>query len=86
VIVFMPPAKGATATTVLYYQKSDLSFPLTRPLRDTLPLAVPPRSNQVDNVEGGTIDALTYPHLYTSALTQLQPGGALLILTPIVTS
>jgi hypothetical protein len=84
VIVFMPPARGATATTVLYYQKEDLSGPLGRPLRETLPLAVPPRSNVEDSLEGGTIDALTYPHLYTSTLTQLQPGGALLILTPIV--
>ena len=83
VIVFMPPAVGATATTVLYYQRSDLQYPLSRPLRDTLPLALPPRSTTTDTVEGGTIDALTYPHLYTSALTQLQPGGALLILTPI---
>jgi hypothetical protein len=86
VIVFMPPAKGANATTVLYYQKSDLSYPLSHPLRDTLRLAVPPRSNQADDPERVTIDTLTYPHLYTSALTQLQPGGALLILTPVLTS
>ena len=33
-------------------------------------------------MEGPTIDALTLPSLYVSNLTQLQSGGALLILTP----
>ncbi len=84
VLVFMPPARGATATTVLYYRKEDLARPLSRPLAKTLPLAVPPRSDDPDRLEANTIAALTYPHLYTSQLTQLQPGGALLVLTPVV--
>jgi hypothetical protein len=83
VILFMPPAKGATVTTVLYYQKESLSGLLKQPLRRTLPLAIPPRSNQDDLVEGPTIDALTLPHLYTSTLTQLQGGGALLVLSQL---
>jgi hypothetical protein len=84
VIVFMPPAKGATVTTVLYYQKESLSGLLSQPLRKTLPLATPPRSNREDFTEATTIDALTLPHLYTSQLTQLQVGGALLILSQVV--
>ena len=83
VIVFMPPAKGATSTTVLYYQKENLSGVLSHPLGKTLPLAIPPRSDREDATEAPTIDALTLPHLYTSTLTQLQAGGALLVLTPV---
>ena len=86
VLVFMPPAPGATATTVLYYEKTDLVGPLSRPLRKTLPLAAPPRSDNPDALEANVITALTYPHLYTSLLTQLQPGGALLVLTPVLSS
>ena len=84
VLVFMPPARGATATTVLFFQKDDLARPLSRPLAKTLPLAKPPRSTDPDRLESRAITALTYPHLYTSQLTQLQPGGALLVLTPVV--
>jgi len=84
VLVFMPPARGATATTVLFYERTDLPRPLSRPLLRTLPLAMPPRSNDPDPRESHAISALTFPHLYTSQLTQLQPGGALLVLTPVV--
>jgi len=86
VLVFMPPAPGATATTVLYYAKEDLARPLSRPVAKTLPLEVPPRSDNPDRLEAAAITGLTYPHLYTSQLTQLQPGGALLVLTPVLSS
>jgi len=86
VLVFMPPAQGANVTTVLFYLKADLMRQLSRPLLQTLPLAVPPRSNDPDRIEANAITGLTYPHLYTSQLTQLQPGGALLVLTPAVAS
>ena len=56
---------------------------MSQPLRKTLPLAIPPPSNQDDPTEAATIAALTLPHLYTSGLTQLQVGGALLILSQI---
>jgi hypothetical protein len=85
VIVFMPPRRDMpNQTTVLFFERERLSSRLKMPLSDTLPLRKPPPSDQVNTMEGGTIDALTLPSLYTSNLTQLQSGGALLVLTPAV--
>jgi hypothetical protein len=87
VIMFMPPAQAANGTTpittVLYYQKQTVAPLLAKPLRQTLPLVVPPRANKPNRLEGVTIDEWTLPFLYESALTQLQAGGALLVLTPV---
>jgi hypothetical protein len=85
VIVFMPPNKNIPdQTTVLFFQRQNLSERLKQPLTTTLPLHKPPLPAAVNSVEGPTIDALTLPSLYTSNLTQLQSGGALLILMPAI--
>jgi hypothetical protein len=85
VIVFMPPRKDIpNQTTVLFFERDALSGRLNRPLSDTLPLKTPPLPDTVNTAEGSTIDALTLPSLYTSNLTQLQSGGALLVLTPAI--
>ena len=53
------------------------------PLKQTLPLATPPRAGQDDPTEAAVLDALTLPHLYASGLVQLQIGGALLALVHV---
>lgn len=83
ILVFMPPAQGATSTTALYFERQSLTARLDRPLKETLPLASPPRAGQDDPTEMAVIDALTLPNLFTSELIQLQVGGALLVLTPV---
>jgi hypothetical protein len=84
VIVFMPPRKDLpNQRTVLFFQREGLSSRLKMPLDQTLPLAKPPSPNVQSTIEDGTIDALTLPVLYNSNLTQLQAGGALLVLTPV---
>lgn len=83
VIVFMPPALGSTVRTALFFERQNLSSLLDRPLKETLPLATPPRAGQDDRIEAGVIDALTLPKLYMWQLIQLQVGGALIALTPI---
>lgn len=83
VIVFMPPNKNIpNQTTVLFFQRQNLADRLKQPLKTTLPLSKPPLPDELNRAEGPTIDALTLPSLYVSNLTQLQSGGALLILTP----
>jgi hypothetical protein len=85
VIVFMPPRKDVpNQTTVLFFERDALAGRLDRPLTDTLPLHKPPLPDALNQIEGPTIDALTLPSLYTSNLTQLQSGGALLVLTPAI--
>jgi hypothetical protein len=83
IVVFMPPARGATGTTVLFFEREALSEALKVPLNKTLPLSRPPLPIVPNTVEMTTIDRLTLPHLYGSTLTQLQSGGALLVLTPV---
>jgi hypothetical protein len=84
VIVFMPPRKDIpNERTVLFFQRENLAPRLAMPLAQTLPLSKPPSPNVKSTIEDGTIDALTLPVLYNSSLTQLQAGGALLVLTPV---
>jgi hypothetical protein len=84
VIVFMPPRKDLPdQRTVLFFQRDNLAPRLAMPLAETLPLSKPPSPNVKSTIEDGTIDALTLPVLYNSSLTQLQAGGALLVLTPV---
>jgi hypothetical protein len=84
VIVFMPPRKDLpNQRTVLFFQRQNLSSRIDMPLDQTLPLSKPPSPDVHSTIEDGTIDALTLPVLYNSNLTQLQAGGALLVLTPV---
>jgi hypothetical protein len=83
VLVFLPPVPGSTETRVLFYQRGDLATRLSSPLRDTLPVAIPPRAEQPDTSEVAVIDQLTLTHYFTSQLVELQVGGALLALTPL---
>ena len=83
VLVFLPAVAGSTDTRVLFYQRSDLATRLSAPLRDTLPVAIPPRAEQPDTREVAVIDQLTLPHYFSSQLVELQVGGALLALTPL---
>ena len=83
ILVFLPSVAGSTATRVLFYQRSDLATRLGAPIRDTLPVAIPPRAEKPDTTEVAVIDQLTLTHFFTSQLVELQVGGALLALTPL---
>lgn len=83
-VTFMPPPPGQVASTLLYFQKSDLTQQLSEPLAKTLPLATPPLPSSPDKLEAATIDKLTLPAVYSYSLTQLQDGSAALVLDPVL--
>lgn len=83
-VTFMPPPPGEEASTLLYFQKSDLTQQLSQPLDKTLPLAKPPLPTSPDKLEAATIDKLTLPEVYSYSLTQLQDGSAALVLDPVL--
>jgi len=85
-VTFMPPPPGETASTLLYFQKSDLTHQLSEPLDKTLTLTKPPLPTASDKSEAATIDRLTLPVFYTYSLAQLQDGSAALVLDPIEAS
>ena len=80
VIAFMPPPPGATATSVVFLQKGNMTQALDLPLHSTLPLRTPPLPTQSDNAESATIDQLTPTFNYS--LTALPTGGAAIVLDP----
>jgi hypothetical protein len=82
IIIFMPPTPTSQATSVLFFEREELADRLKRPLVETLPLAKPPSPDIENTIETPTIEGLTLPRFYLSNLTQLQSGGALLVLTP----
>jgi hypothetical protein len=90
VIAFMPPAPGATTTSVLFLEKSALAEQLSQPLSKTLPLATPPLPQSEDLAEAATIDRLTLgnpkkgepTHMFSYELTAIQTGGAAIVLDP----
>ena len=83
VLVFLPSVAGSTDTRTLFFERRDLATHLDQPLRDTLPLAAPPRADRANPIEADLIDRLTLKHYYTSQLVELQVGGTLLSLTPL---
>jgi hypothetical protein len=67
-------------TDAVFLRKSDLGPELRHPLRDTLPLAVPPASDQPDKREAAVIDALTLPNTFPAHFESLPDGDAILVL------
>ena len=84
VIVFFPPGKGEKGpTSALFLRRGDLSRQLDQPLRQTLsnrpplPGAIKPREEQ-------TVNDLTGARLFRYTLQDLQGGGRVLVLEPVV--
>jgi hypothetical protein len=82
VIAFMPPAPGASTSSLLFLRKENYAPQLHEPLGQTLRLKAPPLPTQADNLEAGTIDQLTLSSIFSYELTALQTGGAALVLDP----
>jgi hypothetical protein len=82
VIAFMPPAPGASTSSLLFLRKENYKDQLSHPLGQTLKLKAPPLPTQADNLEAGTIDQLTLSSIFSYELTALQTGGAALVLDP----
>ena len=64
----------------VFLRKPDLSSELRHPLRDTLPLRVPPPSNRPDRPEATAIDGLTLPNTFPAHFESLPDGDAILVL------
>jgi hypothetical protein len=67
-------------TDAVFLRKADLGPELQHPLRDTLPLAAPPASDQPDRREEAVIDALTLPNTFPAHFESLPDGDAILVL------
>jgi hypothetical protein len=83
ILTLMPPATGPTATTALFYRRSDLAAQLARPVTDTLPNRMLLRAGDLGQIEGGIVDRLTLPHLFRTEPTQRQDGSVVLLLDPV---
>jgi hypothetical protein len=64
----------------VFLRKADLEPELRHPIRDTLPLAVPPQSDAPDPREEAVIDALTLPNTFPAHFESLPDGDAILVL------
>jgi len=82
VIAFMPPAPGASTSSLLFLRKDNYKQELSHPLGQTLKLKQPPLPTQPDDSEATTIDQLTLSSIFSYQLTALQTGGAALVLDP----
>lgn len=82
VIAFMPPAKGALPSTVLFLERNNLSQQLSEPLRKTLPVATPPGPESLDGSEATTIDHLTLPAEYQFDYVAISSSADAIVLSP----
>jgi hypothetical protein len=80
VVAFLPPRPGDDPTYALLFRKEDLEPELARPLRETLPDAVPPPPESISGFEAEAIDRLTAPSLFRYQFQQVQDGTAVLVL------
>jgi hypothetical protein len=82
VAVFFPPVKGdKTSTNVLFFPREDFARQLSRPLKVTLPHALPPTRGRIDPRELQTIDELTGGHRFHFAVQTIQ-NRRVLVLQP----
>jgi hypothetical protein len=82
VAVFFPPVQGdKTSTSVLFFPREDFARQLSRPLKVTLPHALPPTRGRIDPREVQTIDELTGGHRFHFAIQTIQ-NRRVLVLEP----
>jgi hypothetical protein len=88
VVVHIPPPPEPNTDWALFFQKSELSNELSRPLARTLPTAkrgtalVP--ASVVGNADQRTVERLTRERWFTSQYQQLPDGNAILVLDPVI--
>jgi hypothetical protein len=79
VVSLLEPVKGS-GTSAVFLRKSDLKPELDHPLRDTLPLAMPPVATSNDAKEASVIDSLTSQATFPAHFEPLPDGDAILVL------
>lgn len=88
VVVHIPPPPDPNTNWALFFQKSDLSTELSKPLGRTLaPVKagaglVP--ASVVGNADQRTVERLTRARWFTSQYQQLPDGNAILVLDPVI--
>jgi hypothetical protein len=88
VVVHIPPPPEPNTNWALFFQKSQLSDELSKPLGRTLPSArtgasfVP--ASVVGNADQRTVERLTRTRWFTSQYQQLPDGNAILVLDPVI--
>lgn len=79
-VVSLVQTTKTSGTSAIFLRKDQLTAELAKPLRDTLPLAVPPRDGGTDSREGPTIDQLTLQNTFPAHFEPLPDGDAILVL------
>jgi hypothetical protein len=85
VLVFFPPSsRKAKLSLTLFFHRDELDGRLEKPLRSTLPQALPPLPGKITDVEQQTVDALTGSSLYRYITIGDAPGyGSVLVVQPV---
>jgi hypothetical protein len=81
VVAFLPPVQGAPTNMLFFFERAALEPQLKRPLNETLP-SQPPLPSELNGAGRTPIDRLTVPKLRSYQVSELQPGGAALVLGP----
>ena len=79
VVSLVQPTAGG-GPTAIFLRRDQLKSELKNPLRDTLPLAAPPRVGTPDSRESAVIDALTLQNTFPAHFEPLPDGDAILVL------
>ncbi len=82
VAAFYPPPKGKNPAFVFFFQRSDLSEELRRPLRATLPQAKVAVRGNLTRAELNTVDELTARNAFVFSLGVDPAGQGVLYLAP----
>jgi hypothetical protein len=79
-VVSLVQTTKTSGTSAIFLRKDDLAPELSKPLRSTLPLSVPPPAGTNDSREGPTIDSLTLQNTFPAHFEPLPDGDAILVL------
>lgn len=79
-VVSLVQTTKTSGTSAIFLRKDQFASQLAKPLRATLPLAVPPSEGTTDTREGPTIDDLTLQNTFPAHFEPLPDGDAILVL------
>ncbi len=79
VVSLLPPTASAR-TTAVFLRKDEVEDLLERPIRATLPRAIPPPESQYTGDEAQFVETVTAPRTFPASFEALPDGDAILVL------
>lgn len=87
VVVFLPPAKGASPTQAQYFTRGNLKSQLAQPLTQSLQPEAPTVAAMPASPDARLVEGLTAPSLFKFSLTQANTdSSAFLVLSPLLST